>query len=430
MEKYAGDVEGKDLAELEREGGWDILATLHGWAEVEDIWENYTNSKLERISHLSSVVFACMRKICQVAPDAAMEFGEWEGDSWEPDEHHWALDLMRQPNERMDYRTFTWSWLAHWLLTGESYIWKERNRGGDIIALHPYPTSWMSHHTREGKSWWEVSTGYGQHAVLQEDDVFVSYFPDPNNPDRGSGPMQACLKDLQIDDARAALMIEVLSNLHFAGTVVHSDEHWSEPQKLEMRRVLKDVIGPGKRASPLFTSGEGAKVEFPEPTRDIDWPSTADLAESRICAAWGVPPILIGLRVGLESATYSNYGQAKRAFYTETMRPQWDWMASGLERGLFRNEDDPDTEVEADYDDIPELQEDLDTLHERVLKDFHGGLLTLDQALAATDREELGSAKGGDVRLIPMSLVEFAPGAPAEPVPPRPEHGEEDEEEE
>lgn len=45
--------------------------------------------------------------------------------------------------------------------------------------------------------------------------------------------------------------------------------------------------------------------------------------ETRIAAAAGVPPIVAGLREGLQSATYSNYGMAMRRFADLTMRPNW-----------------------------------------------------------------------------------------------------------
>lgn len=409
---------GKDLAELEREGGWDVLTTLHGWKAIDDVWDSFTNAQLEKIMHTSSIVYACVRKICLVAPDAFMEIGRWDGESWEPDEDHPTLELLRQPNPNSDWRTFLWSFLSHWLLTGESYVHKRRNGAGEIIELHAVPTSWISPQSYQGRHWYEVSSGYGEREIVLPEDMFAAFYPDPNCPTRGVGPMQAALKDLQIDDARAAMMIEILSNTHFAGTVLHQSEMWTEDQKAEMRRVLKDVIGPGKRASPLFTWGDGAKVDFPQPPADIDWPGTAGLSESRICACYGIPPMLLGLRVGLEASTYSNYDAARRIFYQDTMRPTWDWTASTLERGLFRDEDLED-EVEAEYDHIPELQEDLDTMHERVRKDFHAGLLTLNEALVATGQDEVPH---GDVRVLPMALVPFELGSAGETPPERPPH--------
>jgi len=51
--------------------------------------------------------------------------------------------------------------------------------------------------------------------------------------------------------------------------------------------------------------------------------------ETRIAAAAGVPPVIIGLSEGLSAATYSNYAQAMRRFADGTMRHLWQsWCAA------------------------------------------------------------------------------------------------------
>lgn len=52
--------------------------------------------------------------------------------------------------------------------------------------------------------------------------------------------------------------------------------------------------------------------------------------ETRIAAAGGVPPIVVGLSEGLEAATYSNYHQARRRFADLTVRPLWRSAAGSL----------------------------------------------------------------------------------------------------
>ncbi|MGB5697221.1 MAG: hypothetical protein WBM46_16305, partial [Polyangiales bacterium] len=56
--------------------------------------------------------------------------------------------------------------------------------------------------------------------------------------------------------------------------------------------------------------------------------------ETRIAAAAGVPPIIAGFSEGLESATYSNYGQARRKFGDHYARPQWRSFAAAVSKLL------------------------------------------------------------------------------------------------
>ena len=53
--------------------------------------------------------------------------------------------------------------------------------------------------------------------------------------------------------------------------------------------------------------------------------------ETRIAAAAGVPPVIVGLSEGLQAATYSNYAQARRRYGDGTMHPLWQNVAGSLE---------------------------------------------------------------------------------------------------
>lgn len=53
--------------------------------------------------------------------------------------------------------------------------------------------------------------------------------------------------------------------------------------------------------------------------------------EARIAMAASVPPIVAGLQSGLDAATYSNYGQALKAFGDNFMRAHWRSVCAALE---------------------------------------------------------------------------------------------------
>ena len=409
---------GLAISDLEREGGWDILDV--NWSATEDVWDTFSPVKKEAIFRTSSVIYACVKKIALVAPDANMEIGEWDGDSWEPDTSHPDLDLLRQPNPINDWRMFVWNLVGHLLMTGMSYVWKKKNAAGEIVGLVAVPTSSVSpiYSKRTGMltHYRIATTDQTEPALVMLEDVFVMMYPDMTYPSMGVGPMQACLRDLQIDNARAAQMIEILTQMHFASLVVTQDKPLSPRQKRDVRARVRDKIGSGKRGDVLFLGGKGTKAEFQRAPNDIDWPGTANLSESRIASAFGIPPILLGFRVGLDASTFSNYGMSKTAFYQDTMKPLWQWMAGTLERGLYRNEG-KDDEVEANLDDVPELQVDADTVHERARKDYFGGLLTKNQALEAIGQPVIGAA--GEVYAIPMNIIETPAGQlPLDTLPP------------
>jgi phage portal protein BeeE len=88
----------------------------------------------------------------------------------------------------------------------------------------------------------------------------------------------------------------------------------------------------------------------------IDFREVQGAGETRIAAAAGVPPVIVGLSEGLQAATYSNYAQARRRFADGTMHPLWQNAAGSLAAILPRL--GGDVRLWYDATDIPFLRED------------------------------------------------------------------------
>jgi hypothetical protein len=101
--------------------------------------------------------------------------------------------------------------------------------------------------------------------------------------------------------------------------------------------------------------------------------------ESRICMAYQVPPILIASWLGLSRSTYSNYEQARRSFYTETLRPKWRKFESALTRGLAA-EFGSDIAIKFDMTNIEALQEDRNRVWGRALSGWNGQMIKRSEA--------------------------------------------------
>lgn len=90
--------------------------------------------------------------------------------------------------------------------------------------------------------------------------------------------------------------------------------------------------------------------------KDIDFKNVRGGGETRIAAAAGVPPVIVGLSEGLAAATYSNYGQARRRLADGTAHPLWQNISGSLERVV----PPPNSATRLWYDanDVPFLRED------------------------------------------------------------------------
>jgi len=131
-----------------------------------------------------------------------------------------------------------------------------------------------------------------------------------------------------------------------------------------------------------------------------------NLTESRICAVFGVPPILIGANVGLQRSTFSNYREARLAFHSETLEPLVARILRYFNRNLFDEYKGNET-LSVDWSGMRAVLDDQAANTTRINTLFAGGLITLNEA-----REELGfgAIDDGSIRRVPTSVMELAEG--------------------
>ncbi len=420
------NLRGKASEDLGREGGWEALVGTIAYKDAGEIWNSYTKEQRLKIFGTHAVVYACVRKIVSAVQEAPLTLGRDTVDGFEmaEEEESEILELIKtKPNSLMNYRQWIGVITAHLLLSGEAYIWEWRNNAGYITELWPIPDSWIQPIKNDDGilERYEIWQGKGNRVKVRPEDMTVVYFPDPANPTRGLGPLQAALKDYQTDTAREDYIAEMLTNLKVPGLVLKQPEGWDTEQKKEARSLIGDLIGKGRRGSPLFLSGEGATVELMAPLKDLDWPGLTGLSETRICAVFGVPAQTVGLRSGEGAKTFSNYEEANRMFYNQTVVNFWLNLESSFTKGFIhdelRDEDEEqkysDLKFKFDLIGVLQLQEDQTKVTERVVKQFLGGLVSRNEARLDIGKEPLDPAIG-DVIVMPMNLVEIPTSPEAE----------------
>ena len=136
---------------------------------------------------------------------------------------------------------------------------------------------------------------------------------------------------------------------------VSLDKALTRDQYAEFVTAMSEHEGVGNAYKTMWLGG-GADVKvIGADLKQLDFKLTQGAGETRICAAGGVPPIIVGLSEGLSAATYSNYGMARRKFGDHWARPQWRAAAAALESVMSPK---PGTRLWYDDRDISFLQED------------------------------------------------------------------------
>lgn len=190
---------------------------------------------------------------------------------------------------------------------------------------------------------------------VREEVAHFAPIPDPEARWRGMSWLTPILREIESDTGMTRHKLKFLENGATPNVIVTLD--MKDPDKfaafVEKFRAKNEGVENAYKTL-FFSHGADAKVVGSD-LKQLDFKITQGAGETRIAAAAGVPPVIVGLSEGLQAATYSNYGQARRRFADGTMRPLWRNIAGSLQTIM-----EPPAGSRLWYDDrdIPFLQED------------------------------------------------------------------------
>ncbi len=124
---------------------------------------------------------------------------------------------------------------------------------------------------------------------------------------------------------------------------------------------------------------------------EMGFDSLDERNETRMMGPFGVPPILIGSRVGLARSTYSNYEGARRAVWEDTLYPESISYEVEYQKMLNAG----DEFVQFDFSKVPAMQKDMPVLTNSAYTLFQMGV-PANLALAAHGLQ-LGEIPNGDL---------------------------------
>jgi portal protein len=166
---------------------------------------------------------------------------------------------------------------------------------------------------------------------LLDEVAFWAPIPDPDAQFRGMSWLTPIIEELQADKAATTHKLKFFENAATPNLSVSLKESVGPERFKQFVQQMNDAtVGVDQAYKTLYTGG-GADVRvIGADMRQLDFAITQGHGETRVSAAGGVPPIIVGLSEGLQAATYSNYGQAKRAYGDLFLRSQWRSLCGAL----------------------------------------------------------------------------------------------------
>ena len=332
----------------------------------------------------NTVVNSAIREIATSAslPAYRLMAEDAAGDAVEITDSEAAL-LLGDPNEGQAQADFIELLTVYLMVTGNTYVLRERNGSGRIVALRLLrPDRIEVKIDRAGRVSAYKYTIDGAAYWLGADDVLHLKLPNPYDDVYGLSPLQVASRHVNLDTAVSTFLRSYFSNAGVPAGILKVSRRLNSQEEADSARSKWRSSFSGNRGwHGLAVLDEDAEYQQVAPNlREMDASAMTRVTETRICAVFGVPPILLGLEAGLERSTYSNYEQARSAFWDETISPLVRRIAAFLQRALEVQTREPGSQVTADFSRVPAYASDHDAESARVVAQYQAGIVTLNEA--------------------------------------------------
>ena len=225
-------------------------------------------------------------------------------------------------------------------LAGNAFIHRQ---GDQLRRLRP---DWVDIVRSPGGSYWSSDTGtvvgylhwpqgraQGEPEMLTADSVaHWSPIPDPIAHWRGMSWLTPVVREVNADLSMTAYKKSFFNNAATPNALIKYQ------QKLEKGSIETLASrwnarygGPDGWKTAILDQGADFQV-IGNSFEQMNFTAVQAAGENRIAAAAGVPAIVVGLKEGMDTASYSNYAQAMRRFADITMRPNWRSACASLEK--------------------------------------------------------------------------------------------------
>ena len=178
--------------------------------------------------------------------------------------------------------------------------------------------------------------GKGRRAEFLPADEVAHFapLPDPIANFRGMSWLTPVLREIEGDKAATAHKLKFFENGATPNLVLKMDPTLTPEQVNEYADLFqKGNEGVRNAYKTLFLGGGTDAQVVGADMRQLDFKATQGAGETRIAAAGGVHPVIVGLSEGLggSSLNAGNFSSARRRFADGTLRPLWRNAAGSLE---------------------------------------------------------------------------------------------------
>lgn len=351
-------------------------------------------TSLGRYASKSELVYSCIEKKASAACDPELIVEKKTGDEWETVRGHPALETLLNPNPYDDGESFLKSWIASENIAGIFYAEIVRNGAGQPVQLFPLrPDLVFPQYIFSSKG--QVIDYYAYRANgfevrFKPEELLIRRRHGLGSMYSSMSPLAVALGSVDASIATTEYIRAFYNNggapsgiLKIKGRNMSDEEAEAKQQRWQSR------FGRGGRqqggVAILDDSAEFQQVG--SKLNELESESLTSIDETRICMAFGVPPVLIGAYVGLKNVNQkASFKGAMEEFWDNTMSPELKSIRKFLTRKYLPFFEDMDAIIREEIrfswnmDTVKALQEDVNEIHTRSIEGYQASIMTLNEA--------------------------------------------------
>lgn len=393
------------------------VGPLISWSQVgRPAWSKRDYAKRAAEGYQQNPIsFACIHLIATAFGSVPLELvNVGKGGQRNEIEAHPLLDLLDQPNPDEDGSFFRSAWASQYLISGNAYTERVEGIGGNGLPSQLF--RWRSDRVTviPGPDGWPQAYEYSAGGQRKRLPVQIERNVRPILHVKAFHPLDDWYGMSAVDPASYAIDVYadtqrwnkgMLQNsgqpsgaLVYSGVSGQTTNVMTPDQRERIKAALDErVVGAKNAGRPIILEGGLDWKAFGFSPKDMDFVLGKADAARDIARSFGVPPMMLGIP---GDNTYSNYREANRAFYRQTVIPLLDRFCRSMTGWLIRPTGDKTLRIVFDQDEIDALSMDREAKWQRAQ---NADFLTVNEKRVSVGYDELGSE--GDIVLVPANMI-------------------------
>lgn len=353
------------------------ITTIPGWAALWNEKDGADNPVAQALAYKTSVwAFACVNKRANALGSIKWEIRKKVGNEFEVVEGNGAETVLREVNPEMNWVGLIRGTESDLLVYGKAYWLMVRGQNSqNVVALQKLnPENMKVKSTAAGISHFEYTVDGKQPEKLEREDVMYLRTYDPQDDFGGLSPTQVAINAINTltnskkyiaaffkNNAQPRIILTPKGGKIQQGDLEHANSLW--------QRMFRGVQNQHKTAI-LGQSYDVHQLDYA--LKDLALKEVEEAARRDIAAAYEVPPTIVG---AWDSANYATAKEEHLSFYTDTVIPRADYIASVINAELIHANFGSEFEFVWLYKDLPIFEVDISAETERVVKLVEMGII-------------------------------------------------------